>query len=198
MGLHVSKGYSRAKKIRSNSHCDEVSANFSCTTLDPNSKELIVKLPISAYTSQPLHSNAILHSRLEQQDCLPEMWNMSLVYSPTSSAPYLSLYKLQVLPPLYCCTSTFMITIAPDASWTLCVGKSMITRAERCDVLRTCPEKLCSMDDVVGLVSCLEGSKLCEGNPDEKFKNVLCHRGGMIMDQTGKLASPNLINSKAH
>ncbi len=127
--------------------------------------------------------NKSLYSRINQSGRLPEDWNMSLVQSPSTAAPYLALFKLQILPSVYCCANTFMVTVSPDGTWSLSLGNSK----EKCELIRGFPTKIQSVDPVVEVVSCLAGSKYCVGNPDGKFVDILNRRGGIFKDQFSKL-----------
>ena len=102
LGLHVSKGYSGQKKFCLNPH------------------QLIIKLPVSTYTHAALPDNKALQERIIQYGDFLEDWAMMLVQSLSTTGPFLS--------PLLCCTDfSCMITVAPDGSWTLSVGRSRVT-----------------------------------------------------------------------
>ena len=171
LGIHVRKGYSR-KKFCSDHGSDDTT-------------ELIVKVPISAYCNGALDDTNLLYNRLHHSGMLPKEWNLTLVSSTTSVVPFLALYKLHVTPPLFCVDYSYMLSVAPDGSWTLCVGRTLINQ-EHCQLLMEAPTKLSSLSNVLSIISSVEGSKYCIGNADEKFRDISDHHGGVFKDQSGK------------
>lgn len=177
LGLRVHKGFSR-KRFCPNK-CSE---NF---VDDPD--ELPVRLPLDTYCSHALPDTSSLANRLSQSGKLPQEWTLTSIHSTTSLSPTLTLYILEIKSPLFCCADySFMLTISPDGTWTLCVGRTRVYQ-EHCDLLKATPTKLCSVDDVIGLVLSLSGSKWCIGNPDEKFMDLIDRHEGNFRDQTGTL-----------
>lgn len=126
------------------------------------SDELIVALPLAPYLSGTLPDASSLLSRLTRSNKVPADWNVSRVHGPATPTPYdgdyLAVYKLQVLPPLFCISHSFMITVAPNCTWSLCIGSSNI---EQCTLLRGTPNRLSNVDAVVKVVLTLSGSKFC-------------------------------------
>ena len=143
--------------------------------------ELVVKFPLSAYKSSSVPSTSVLHSRLNLSP-VPGEWTSSLILP---SPAYLAIYKLQILPPFTSAEYTFMLTVAPDFTWTLCIGRRKVD-IEQCQVLRGAHIKLCSVDAIISVLSTLEASKLCEGNPDNKFAELVSHHNGTFKDQSSK------------
>ena len=145
--------------------------------------ELLVHLPLSAFSSSSLPDMTSLYSRLTMCN-VPNGWNVSLVQSCESS--FLAVSKLQVTPPFNsCATYKLMLTVAPCGTWTLCAG-SKLANTEHCTLLSGFPTTLCSVDDVLQIVSALENSKFCTGNPDEKFANISQRHRGVFKDYHGK------------
>lgn len=147
--------------------------------------ELLVQFPLSAFSSSAISDMASLYSRLANGTALPNNWSLSLVQSHMSpSSPLLAVSKLQVTPPLYlCATNTFMLTVSCD-TWTLCVGSKFVNK-EHCKLLLGFPAALHSVDDVLKIVSSLENSKFCNGNPDNKFNSLSQRHGGLFKDYHG-------------
>ena len=96
---------------------------------DANPSELIVSLPLSAYTSTPLPDASALHSRVSKSNTLPAGWTVACLPEASGShVASLALCKLQILPPLFTADFTFMLTISPDCAWTLSVGRTQINQ----------------------------------------------------------------------
>ena len=169
LGFSVRKGYSRNL------------STVCVTSLDheePDCDELTVSIPLSAYKSSSVPSTIVLHSRLNLSP-VPE-WKFSLILS---SPEFLAVYKLQILQPFTSADHIFMLTVAPDFTWTLRIGNRKVD-TEQCQVLRGAPIKLCSVDAVMNVVFALEASKFCEGNPDVKFADLTSRYNGTFKDQS--------------
>ena len=78
-----------------------------------------------------------------------------------------------------------MLTVSPSCAWSLCVGQSQIDQ-QQCWLLGGIAAKLCSVDEVVRLLSALDESKHCVGNPDTKFMQLVPRQNGIFKDQSGK------------
>ena len=181
LGLCVTKNYSRKRRCCNTEK--KLLVRVPLTAL-PESEELLIRLPLAAYTSTALHDNIQLQQRLSESGNMPDEWTLSLL--PPKSAPVLSLYTLRVLPPLLSCTGVcHMITVSPDGSWTLCVGGRQVG-AQTSELLSGCPDKLLSAQDVVGVMSVIKGGRYCIGNPDDKFSALVERNGGNFRDKSGK------------
>ena len=114
-----------------------------------NPCELVVSLPLSAYTSSILPDASTLHSRLILSQQLPLGWTASSVGSSSAShSASLALYKLQISPSLPSVDYSFMLTVAPDCNWTLCLGRKQISK-DQCQLLVGFKEKLCTVAELV-------------------------------------------------
>jgi hypothetical protein len=163
-----------------------VSILLSLVTLIINSCELVVSLPVSAYTSSILPDASTLHSRLILSQQLPLGWTASSVGSSSAShSASLALYKLQISPSLPSVDYSFMLTVAPDCNWTLCLGRKQISK-DQCQLLVGFKEKLCTVAELVQVLSTLDESKCCVGNPDTKFLQLAAHHKGTFRDKSGK------------
>ena len=163
-----------------------VSIPLSLVTLIINSCELVVSLPVSAYTSSILPDASTLHSRLILSQQLPLGWTASSVGSSSAShSASLALYKLQISPSLPSVDYSFMLTVAPDCNWTLCLGRKQISK-DQCQLLVGFKEKLCTVAELVQVLSTLDESKCCVGNPDTKFLQLAAHHKGTFRDKSGK------------
>jgi len=160
---------------------------------DANPSELIVSLPMSAYTSSPVPDASALHSRVSRSTTLPAGWTLAcLPEASGSNTASLVLCKLQILPPLFSADLTLMLTVTPDCAWTLSVGRSQINQ-QQCQLLCGIAAKLCCVDEVVKLLTVLDGSKFCVGNPDAKFMQLIPRQKGSFRDQSGKSLSASLL-----
>ena len=160
----------------------------SVNTNDAEESELIVSLPLSAYTSATLPDATVLHSRVSRSNALPAGWTLACLPASTSYLATFALCKLQIFPPLCSAHATFMLTVSPSCAWTLCVGQSQIDQ-QQCRLLGGIAAKLCSVDEVVKLLSALDDSKHCVGNPDTKFIELVPRQKGVFKDQSGKSLS---------
>jgi hypothetical protein len=183
LGYNVRKGYCRRQTI-------PYASVPECSTM-------LVHLPLVAYTSGKIPCASYLHRRLTEFNVLPDGWNassvaqhdvMSPIDDDLGSGDYLTLYKLCIIPPFMCCTSSFMLTIAPNCTWILCIGRNMVN-IEHCELVADSPGRLCSVDAVIGVLSTLDSCKFCVGNPDRKFIDLIQsdRHNGSIKDQSGKL-----------
>ena len=69
-------------------------------TNDAEESELIVSLPLSAYTSATLPDATVLHSRISRSNALPAGWTLACLPASTTYLATFALCKLQILPPL--------------------------------------------------------------------------------------------------
>ena len=118
---------------------------------------------------------------------LPAGWSMSRLQTLGHSTA-VALYKLKISPPqapLLSTGCTFMLTIAHDYTWTLCISNGRLVTAQQCPLLNNVTPKLC---DALSLLSLLNDATYCVGNADVKFIQLLndCHKDG-FRDQTGKI-----------
>ena len=143
-----------------------------------DSEELIVRLPVASYVSSVVEDTDSLNTRLCKYK-LPAEWILnSKPALPLQSGTYLALYKLSIVThsaPHFSADYSFMLTIAPDFSWSLCLGRNSVS-IERCTLLQGLCNKLDRVDAVLSALSTLEQSRFCVGNPDSKFTELL-HKG---------------------
>ena len=122
---------------------------------------LMVSLPASAYKTAPANSPVHLHSRLLKSSEIPEGWKLALDTKADESTLHLS-------RPLQQSGDELVLTISGSLSWTLTVGTFSVNM-EDCPLLQGVSASLQSVDQVIGLLRELNTSKLCAGNPDERF-----------------------------
>ena len=78
----------------------------------------------------------------------------------------------------------FAITIVQDLTWRLriCRHDADLAQVERlCDL----PLLLRTVEDVARVTSMLEASKLCVGNPDDRYSTLIKRRKGKFTDAHG-------------
>ena len=80
---------------------------------------------------------------------------------------------------------SFTLKVAKDFTWTLFFSNQRI-EADRCLTLASTEQLLRSPADVTEITAAIDGSCLCVGNPDDKFRPLLGQRQGVFMDQDGK------------
>ena len=121
-------------------------------------------LSLSAYTSATLPDATLLHFRMSRSNALPAGWTIACLPASTNHLAtfvlcklQIFLCKLQIFPPLCSAHVTFMLTVTPDCAWTLCVDQSQINQ-QQCCLLNGIVAKLCSVDEVVELLSALDAS----------------------------------------
>ena len=148
-----------------------VSVLLEVVSVNTDESELIVNLPLSAYTSATLPDVTVLHSRISRSNALPAGWNLACLPASTSYLATFALCKLKIFPPLCSSHATFMLTVSPSCAWTLCIGQSQIDQ-QQCRLLGGITAKLCSVDEVVKLLLTLDDSKHCVENPDTKFMQL--------------------------
>ena len=106
---------------------------------------------------------------------LPSGWSLSTMQG------VMALYKLCVSQTQDSLATDFkfMLTIAADCTWTLCVAGRKQVGIQQCQVLSGAPVKFTTADGVLQWLSVLDSSALCSGNPDSKFTVLLDqHKNG--------------------
>ncbi len=143
-----------------------------------SSTELKVSLPLSYFTCLSLPTLSALRSRIMTVPLLPAGW-----VDATQSEGELAL----------CCFShsatptpsiRFTITIKEDFTWTIFFHAQRV-ETDSSLVLQDVPPILNSSDDVACLITVIDSSKLCVGNPDGRFIPLLHQRGGNFKDRCG-------------
>lgn len=76
-------------------------------------------------------------------------------------------------------------TVAANCVWSLTLG-TIVLKLDQCQLLKKFPLKLDSVNMVVRLLSCLNTSSFCKGNPDNKFAKIRQNHQGVFRDRSGK------------
>lgn len=138
---------------------------------------LIVSVPLNSYIKSSAPSADALHSRLNKSKLFPKGWTTSLLMSESHSS--LFSIKGQIQNSLL----DIIITVAPDCAWSISIGTSQFS-IDDCQLMKSFLSKLNSVDMIKRLLSCLDNSKVCNGNSDEKFYEILeCY---FTVDKSGK------------
>ena len=146
------------------------------------SAPLPVSLPLSSYTDAPLNSIEVLHARLSTLP-LPPSW----VINNAAKAP-ITLCKLRIssgnLLPRADVVVT--ITINPDNPWTVAFIHDSVNPSN-CSLLSTVHSTLSSITSVQRVLSLIDSSRICQGNPDSSFLESWQQRSLTLHNSTGKL-----------
>ena len=136
--------------------------------------DMTVSLPLTAFTAGVVNSVQHLRSRLHMLK-LPTPW---VDVSPQHSTHPLTIFKVRNESSL---PHSFTIEVAADFEWSLALhGRSLAIHS--CEVLKATPKTLNSTSKVYHLLSILNSVRLCKGNADKKFKEVLEHRSKTLHD----------------
>ncbi len=142
---------------------------------------LAVSIPLTAFTDSRACSLKRLQSRL-QVTKLPPTW---VDVSHEDSLHPLTL--CQVKPTLPRADVTFTLSITDEFEWTLTFHDHFLD-GHKCEVLGGTPQALDSVSKVCQLLWALNSSKVCMGNDDKKFLEVMDHRAKTLQSD-GKFAT---------
>ena len=135
-------------------------------------KPFTVSLPLTAYTSCQASNGQALGRRLQMMNSLPTGWTVA------SNSTCTTLYKVK------CNTQspgvvTNSLVIHDDLTWTLSIGCTTVLPTH----IPSAPSTLSYLQHLVDLIIAVDGSKLCVGNPEEKYLCLTHH--GNLYDQSG-------------
>ena len=146
--------------------------------LEPPLSQLVVSLPVSAYTSCPTEDIACLKARVESCGLLPLGWSLS----DGPSLPSLMLHKL---PDFGAAAGVVIILqVTDDCAWKLRIGESVIKPS--IELLKDCPLHIGCVDQLLQLLSQLDDATCCVGNSDPIFLEFIDRRKGCIKDHSGE------------
>ena len=78
----------------------------------------------------------------------------------------------------------FLLTISSSYTWVFCIGQKHVNISQ-CQVLNHISDKLRSTGDVLRVITVLDSSSLCVGNPDTKFSQLIEHYKHGFKDASG-------------
>jgi hypothetical protein len=125
-----------------------------------NLPALSVSLPITSYFDAPVTDVNTLRARIEQSSPLPSSWVI------TTESPWVVLCKLktvEVVPPKISVFAT--ITVNDKLEWSMSFAQPKLDPRNSCCV-DGLPTAICSLSDLLAVLSCIDSSKVCVGNPD--------------------------------
>ena len=83
-------------------------------------------------------------------------------------------------------TASFSLHVQDNFQWHLSVhGQQLQTIS--CPLVEQLPSTLKSIANIEQVLTLVNSAKVCEGNPDEKFRSLSVARKGRFMDATGVL-----------
>ena len=88
-------------------------------------------------------------------------------------------------------TVDFTFFIEANLSWKLYFFKQRV-EIDRCPTLASTSHTMKSPNDIVDVISVIESSQVCVGNPDEKFLPLLKRHQQPLLNGDGKV--PGLLN----
>ena len=150
---------------------------------DVKPSSLIIQIPISIYTASPVCDASHLQKRLMSCASLPEGWTWSLLISDLHPPVFSLTYNLP------CNGSQVAVTLVvkQNCQWLLHLNSSEVDLSF-CQLLkRYLSSPLNCIDLLHFLMSCLQKSNICLGNPDEKFLPVQQRHSGTFSGKSGRL-----------
>ena len=141
-----------------------------------------LSLPVSVYTEGNVHSLELLSSRLRSLS-LPESWMIA-------SMNPLTLCKLRVHQESSQARAdvSLSVSINNQLHWLLSVSNKQIDPAS-CPLLSGVLPTLTSVSTVWSLLKLLNATKICIGNPDQKFIDNWNHRSLTLHGSSGRTKS---------
>ena len=130
----------------------------------------VVSLPISIYLSSPVVSPQALRARLQTR-ALPPSW----VIAPASTMDSLVLCKLRYDSSHSIADVLFIITINCHLGWHVMLCGSCVDLTKN-EFLSSLPRSICSFVNLVHILESLDSCRICIGNSEDKFLNVVRHR----------------------
>ena len=159
----------------------------SCTEFRHNLEQLyhavplVVSLSISSYLSGEVACAAQLQSRLLMSKQLPPGWTSADLN--TSVHHTFMIYKLQ--PVAAAAGLLFTVLLDHTMMWEVKVGDSVVS-VQDCEYLNGYPlSPLSSVQKVVRLLARLDEAKICIGNADSKYFDLVTNHKGCFKDPTG-------------
>lgn len=140
--------------------------------------QLTLSLPISAFVTAPVTDLYHLNTRLSMQS-LPDGWirhmnasHNGLIFSS------LSIDSFALLP-----ITTFIVKIDCDLKWSLSYNGIKVKNQQLSSFSGS--QQIKCLNDVLLLLTSIQASRICCGNPVEEFKQLLDDRGGELKDSEG-------------
>ena len=150
-------------------------------------ESLLIQLPLSACMSATVYNPRILRLRIVASSPLPPGWILAeentCVHSDSQSP--IVLYRPVESQMLVISTGTACsLSISTDLTWTVRVGSSAINC--RHDLFCGYTTVITCLDQLIRLLSCIDNSTPCVGNPDTKFSALVQRHKGCFRSISGK------------
>jgi hypothetical protein len=136
-----------------------------------------VSMPLSVYTNARVPNRQALSRRLQDVKSLPEGWTVANNSSCTT------LYKVNCnsKPPV---VTTYSLVVHDDLTWTLNIASTQVLPLH----IPVAPSTLHYLHNVMDPLTVVDGSKLCVGNPDEKYSCLTQYHSHLnLYDHSGNL-----------
>ncbi len=143
--------------------------------------ELVVSLPISFFSALTPADLGELHSRLIRLRALPSGW-----CDTTAGTEQITFCR--IVRSLAAALPRVDVTLVVEANlaWKVYFHDQRL-EVDHCPTLAGMPPTVRSPADVANLLSVVDNSQVCIGNPDEKFLPIVQRHQGQLLDPTGKL-----------
>ena len=147
-----------------------------------------VSLPLCNYTHTPAANGETLRARLRKCQ-LPTHWSLEAINTTTENtaintpSPCFTLYTVRCSkPPSYVAEVTFSLTVHSDLTWILQLGSLPVLPSQ----VPRAPIRLLNISDVMSLLETLDSVRLCVGNPEDRYLQLVDERGP-LKDNTGTI-----------
>ena len=136
----------------------------------PNECTCCIQLPITS--SGNTSTVSVLHNRITTLQVLSEGWTSAVV---NGSLVLIKVHSGTADES----TVLYLVSVSVDFTWRVRRGEREVPR--ECELLIGSPELLQSVEAVTQILQLLDGCKLCIGNEDECFFELIAWRGGKFM-----------------
>ncbi len=134
--------------------------------------ELLVSIPLSIYLDLNVSDPNRLFQMVARLKILPMGWSLENDHSN----------QLIVISKSFS-HSKRSITIDSDCKWSIAINETCICLPSG-SLLKFCKDKITTITTFLQLLQNIENSKLCIGNPDNKFCQIRDLRNGKFVDQS--------------
>ena len=132
--------------------------------------------PCSSYVPGSTSTVSVLHNRITTLQVLSEGWTSAVV---NGSLVLIKVHSGTADES----TVLYLVSVSVDFTWRVRRGESEVPRD--CELLIGSPELLQSVEAVTQILQLLDSCKLCIGNENECFSELIAWRGGKFMDRSG-------------
>ena len=140
---------------------------ITCNKPEPDVRELVVQLPLSAYLSAAAPSFHVLCDRMRDSEIICRNgWTCTGISNNFLQKTFSS-YSVTV-------------TIQPDYCFIVEIGGHQLDKYPSITTTT-----ITSLDLLMTVLGIFDNSNLCIGNPDEKFESAQIRRNGKFLNQTG-------------